>query len=141
MGFVKKLAMWAMLRPRVEHSLPGRLRLRISALKRIPEDWGGAAALLERLFRVPEGVRDVEIDLRSGSVLIGYDAGQTTEKHILAFLGGVTALLREHWRDFGEVPEDAVDGLADRLETWLRDVADTPLFLKHKLTIPNDVWT
>ena len=141
MGLVKKTARWILLRPRVEHSLPGRLRLRIPALKRIPEDWGGASVLLERLFRVPDGVGYVKVDLRSGSVLIGYDQNRTTQDDILAFLGGVTALLRDHWRDFGAVPEDGIDAMADRLESWLRHVANTQAFLKHKLTIPEDVWS
>jgi hypothetical protein len=141
MKFVEKIALWSLLRPRVEHSLPGRLRLRIPALKRIPEDQRSGSGLLERLFRVPGGVEEVQVDLRSGSVLIGYDPGRTTEEDILAFLGGVTALLREHWRDFGAVREDAIEEMADRLEIWLRSVANTQAFLKHKVKIPEDVWT
>jgi hypothetical protein len=140
MNLVEKLAIWAMLRPRVEHSLPGRLRLHIPALKRIPEDQVQAVDLLERLFRVPNGVQAVKFDLRSGSVLIDYDAGVTTEEDIMAFLGGVMALLREHWRGFTNVPNGQVIALADRLEKWLAGIAHSQAFLKHKLRIPDDVW-
>ncbi|UCH83519.1 MAG: hypothetical protein JSW50_13830 [Candidatus Latescibacterota bacterium] len=140
MKLVEKLAMWALLKPRVEHSLPGRLRLRIPALRRIPAGRGDAAALLERLFRVPTGVAAVDIDQRSGSVLVGYDLDRTSEDDILAFLGGVMSLVRKHWREFAEVADSDIDALADRLEEWLRGVSHSQAFFRHKLTIPDDIW-
>jgi hypothetical protein len=140
MNLIRDIALRNALRPRVAHSLPGRVRLHIPALRRIPADWTQAQSLLTRLFRVPDGVRSVELELRTGSALIEYDGGVTSEADVLAYLGGVMSLIRKHWDDFAKVPEDQVNALADRLEQWLEHVAGQHAFLHHKQTIPSDVW-
>jgi hypothetical protein len=140
MNLIRDMALRNALRPRVAHSLPGRLRLHIPALKRIPDGWTQAQSLLTRLFRIPDGVESVELELRTGSALVGYNSSVTSEADVLAYLGGVMSLIRKHWDDFAEVPQDKVDLLADRLEQWLGHVAGQHAFLHHKQKIPNDVW-
>lgn len=140
MSLIKDIALWNALRPRVAHSLPGRLRLRIPALKRIPQDDKQAEALLARLFGVADGVKNVEMEQRTGSVVVEYDENTTTAEDINAYLGGVMSLLRKHWDRFSNVQDEHVDELADRLEAWLRTVAHRQTFLRHKMTIPDDVW-
>jgi hypothetical protein len=140
MSFVKDIALWNALRPRVVHSLPGRLRLRIPALKRLPEDAAHAEELLGRLLLVADGVNDVKMEHHTGSVVVVYDDGATSDEDIVAYLSGVMALVRKHWDRFSGVSDDQVGALADRLEEWLRSVAHRQAFLHHKLTIPDDIW-
>jgi hypothetical protein len=140
MKLVKDIALWNALRPRVAHRLPGRLRLRIPALKRLPEDDGRPERMLQRLMQIADGVTDVRLDRHTGSVLVQYDDKLTGDDDIVAYLSGVMALVRKHFDQFSHVPPDRRDALADRLEAWLRTVAHRRAFLHHKLTIPDDVW-
>jgi hypothetical protein len=140
MNLIKDIALWNALRPRVAHSLPGRLRLHIAALKRIPDTWTEAQSMLTRLFSVPAGVRSVGLDMRTGSVLVEYDTRVTSEADVLAYLGGVMSLIRKHWDDFSGLSDDVIPGTADRLEEWLGIVAGQHAFLHHKQKIPDDVW-
>ncbi len=141
MNLIKDIALWNALRPRVAHRLPGRLRLHIAALKRIPDDWTDAWSLLTRLFRIPAGIESVDLDIRTGSVLVDYDSHATSEADVLAYLGGVMSLIRKHRDDFSGLPEDKIPVVADRLEEWLGVVAGQHAFLHHKQTIPEDVWS
>lgn len=54
---------------RVVHIMPGRLRLRMDAMKRRP----GLAAQLHQHLASVEGIRRVEVSPRTGSVLLAYD--------------------------------------------------------------------
>lgn len=140
MSLVKDIALWNALRPRVVHRLPGRLRLRIPALKRLSENAGQAEALLERVMGVADGINDVALEHHTGSVLVLYDEAATSDQDILAYLRGVVSLVRKHWTELSKVQGEEVDAVADRLEVWLRTVAHRQAFLHHKLTIPDDVW-
>jgi hypothetical protein len=140
MSLIRDIALRNALRPRVAHSVPGRLRLRFPALKHVPEDSAQAEALLGRLFRVAVGVDNVKMDPRTGSVVVEYNRDATGEDDIMAYVGGLMALVRKHWDRFSQVNDGDVGALADRLEEWLKTVAYKQSFLKHKIAIPDDVW-
>ena len=64
------------------HHVPGRLRLRARAL------YGdsGATRSLMRELRGLEGVRDVRLNRRAGSVTVHYDVSKTDGNRILDFI-------------------------------------------------------
>lgn len=67
---------------RCVHALPGRLRVKVAAVKRAP----AVAAQVEQLLRQDRGVAEVMANPVTGSVLICYDVQLTTPQDILARL-------------------------------------------------------
>jgi hypothetical protein len=77
-GFFAGFWKTRLLRAEVVHRLPGRLRLRIPALRMVngaQEDW---AFLWRGLPEDVDGIEEVEVNLTSGSVLISYRPEQLT---------------------------------------------------------------
>ena len=64
------------------HALPGRLRVRIAALKKAPE----AALQVEQALSQEPGVADVMVSPLTGSVLIYYDPARITPTTLLVRL-------------------------------------------------------
>lgn len=65
------------------HHIPGRVRIRVNEIKR-----NEARALsLKRMIEDAEGVRSVEVNSLTGSVLIRYDTASTDSNSLLRRLG------------------------------------------------------
>ena len=64
------------------HALPGRLRVKLAAIKKAP----AVAEHLEQVLRRERGVVDVVANPVTGSVLVHYDHQQTGSRAILARL-------------------------------------------------------
>lgn len=67
----------------IVHHLPGRLRLRVAAIRR---DEDAAARLREVLSAIP-GVRRVDCSTLTGSLLVDYDGARTGLATLLRRLG------------------------------------------------------
>ncbi len=70
----------------VIHSLPGRLRLGISELARLPEGYVQYLDTLQALLEKLPGVSSVSINHYSRSVLFLYDPDLISEADLLAFI-------------------------------------------------------
>jgi hypothetical protein len=64
------------------HALPGRLRVRVPAIKKAPE----VAARVEQTLRQEEAVVNVAASPVTGSVLVHYDPAQICASSLLAHL-------------------------------------------------------
>jgi heavy-metal-associated domain-containing protein len=64
------------------HHVPGRLRIRVPAVKRSSEN----AALLQGLLQAVPGVSAAEPNLTTGSIVVRYDPQSTNAALILAVL-------------------------------------------------------
>jgi hypothetical protein len=64
------------------HHVPGRLRIRSSAVKNNK----ARCAEVERLLHSVAGVEKVVVNLTTGSCLIGYDPSITTREHLISLL-------------------------------------------------------
>jgi hypothetical protein len=80
---------------RVAHALPGRIRLKIGALK---GDFVTAHALLDVIADLA-GVADVDVSPATGSVLVVYDDGTTTARRLAELAAALSPLVPD-------VPED-----------------------------------
>ena len=79
---------------RIVHMLPGRVRLRIAAVKRQP---GLAARLWTQLMDVA-GIKRVKVDSRTGSLLLFYDRSALRSPVFLdAFSAAMGKLFPEHF--------------------------------------------
>jgi hypothetical protein len=136
---VAQLRSW-LLSPRIVHRLPGRLRLRVPALKQIghaQREW--AFVWRDLLHGMPE-IESVEVDLTTGSVLIRYHPDQLTETELLAFLRAVNRLALKHWDRLAAIPPTELPEVLQRLVSAFRAGIRHRLALDGKLEISTDVW-
>ena len=75
-----------MINPRVVHSIPGRLRLHIPALQRLPEGWRMEESFIEEMVGTVEHVKNVSVSYVTGNALIVYDHQVLTEQDIINHL-------------------------------------------------------
>jgi hypothetical protein len=129
-----------LLSPRIVHRLPGRLRLRVPALKQIgPAQREWAFVWRDLLHGMPE-IESVEVDLTTGSVLIRYHPDQLTETELLAFLRAVNRLALKHWDRLATTPPAELPEVLQRLVRAIRAGIRHRLALDDKLEISTDVW-
>ena len=74
------------LRPKVECDLPGRLRLRFARHALLPEDAKPYLHYVEDVLKLLPGVHAVQLNPRIGTILVLYDAGTASARHILRWV-------------------------------------------------------
>ena len=71
---------------RIAHRLPGRIRIYLPVLERLPEDWQMFLKPSTELIRMRKGINTAEIQPITGSLLIDYDPEEMDEAGILTWL-------------------------------------------------------
>jgi hypothetical protein len=128
------------LRPKVVHSIPGRMRLHVPLLKKLHngnEDW--VAAIVD-LLKTPQGIDEVTPSLATGNILLRYDNDKLTESEILNFLNSITRIFHAHLDEFKRINGTDPHLIGPRLESWLQNVLSHRLHLDDQLRIPPDVF-
>lgn len=80
-------------KPRIVHSIPGRMRLRVPLLKKIDKKHHRYTDLVCRLLSMPDGIDSVSASPISGTVLLHYDAKSLSEQEILQFISSLTRVI------------------------------------------------
>jgi len=137
---LRDLALRYALRIRVRHSLPGRLRLHVDALKSVPPESQHLAALVARLLGVPRGIERVDVTFVTGNLLVQYDVGTITEQEILRYFRGVLALAQKHWENLLSLTEEQIPDTVDRLVRILSLALQNRVELESEIELPDDVW-
>jgi hypothetical protein len=138
-ALVLELQSW-LLRPRIVHRLPGRLRLYIPALKHVDPAQREWALVWRDLLASPDEIQTVQVNLTTGSVLIRYHADQLAEKELLAFLRAINRLALRHWDRLATTPPTELPHVLRRLVRAIRAGTRHRLALDEKLEISEDVW-
>ena len=128
------------LKPTIVHRLPGRLRLRIPALKHLKGNDGDVTGSLEQVLTLPQGIREVSVDGRSGSVLIHYKTEHLSESEIMDYMSALGRLIKTHWRHLQGLDRKQWDRLAPKIKRLLDEATDHRLILRDDIEIPDDVW-
>ena len=71
---------------RIAHRLPGRIRIQIPLLVRLPDEWWPYIGPSVELIRMKSGITSAEIQPVTGSLLISYDSDRIDEARILNWL-------------------------------------------------------
>ena len=82
----KKFIIGQLMKIKVSHSLPGRLRLKVSSLNLIPKEYIVYEKFIDESLKKLDGVTSVEINNLTGSILVIYDVNITYEKKILRWI-------------------------------------------------------
>lgn len=129
-----------LLRPRIVHRLPGRLRLCLPALKQIDHVQREWAFVWRDLLGDSDEIEKVEVNLTTGSLLIRYHADQLTEAELLAFLQAVNRLALRYWDRLAATAPAELPRVLRRLVGAIRAGTRHRLVFDDKFEIPEDVW-
>ena len=138
MNLAEQFRDW-LARPQVVHRLPGRLRLRIPALRQIDPAQREWASLWDNLLGGTAGIGSVEVNLTTGSVLIRYDPEALTEAELLAFLRAVNRIVLQHWNRLAALPPAELPGAVRALAGAIRAGIRHRLVLDNRIGIAADV--
>ncbi len=115
-GLLLKLA----LEPRVVQRKPGRLRVHVAGLMRIPGNMAEPVdELLTRLVGALDGIESVKVSLESGHILFRYDEGMLGERDILKHFKRVAAAIRTHWDELRALSFEEISDWAEELANEL----------------------
>lgn len=137
-GFAGQFRNW-LLRLQIVHRLPGRLRLRVPAIRQIDQAQQEWAFVWRDLLGGTGEIESVEVNPTTGSVLIRYDPDRLTEAELLAFLQAVNRLVLQHVDRLAALPPAELPEALRRLVRTIRAGMRHRLVLGDKLEISPDV--
>ena len=130
-----------LVRPKVVHSLPGRLRMFLPLLKRIGSDAEIPAELISEIIDAIPGVERLSVNALTGTILIEYDRSFLSEKHIVSVVItlGKTAIT---YRDrLTEIDPARRKGVLQSVKRHLAAKEVECLASEASLELPNEIWS
>jgi len=128
------------LSPKVIHSLPGRVRIELPALRKIPAD---KRDLVERVVAelwVPDGIKSLDLSLITGSVVIRYDATEVSEQQVLETIRSLIGIMVRNWEHLVRIQPEELPEVIARLREFLATSNHDGRIVHAEVTIPNHVW-
>ncbi len=137
MGLMDLLAN-SVLRPKVVHRLPGRLRIHVPALEKIPASRKDLIEFVEAAIEVPEQIQSVTTNAATGNVLITYDKTSTTEDAVVRFLEGIAKLLFKNRDLLEKASLEQTVGKKDRWVEFVQSAMRGQLEIDSDMKVPED---
>ena len=81
---------------RVVHSIPGRLRLFVPNLSKVPEEFKKYDGEVKKLILSKKGLKSVEYSYITNKILLYYNSNLISEKEILEWINKVWKTVIEH---------------------------------------------
>lgn len=103
------------LRIKVLHRLPGRLRLEISALRKVPPGKQEFVQDLIGKLVLPTGITSVQLSFVTGSILLQYDSGTVTEREVLAKIQELSSALVDYRDELWSISEENGPAVIEKL--------------------------
>jgi hypothetical protein len=91
------------LKVKIAHQIPGRVRLKVKAVKENPE----LIDQIRQIFSLFPGIEEVTVNPSTGSVVLHYDTDYHSEFH---------GQLEHHTGGHYRPPDNRIDALADKIE-------------------------
>jgi hypothetical protein len=71
---------------KIKHRIPGRVRLHIPALEKLPKDWHSLANIVQDLITLKSGIKKASIVPQSGTIVLHYSPDSVCERDVLNWL-------------------------------------------------------
>ena len=128
-----------LMRPKIVHRLPGRLRIHIPLLRRVSPSQEAFMADFLTILMVPEPIEKADAHLSTGNVLIHYDQTRASEEEVVKFLKSLFKIFSKHIDSLLNLPEEKFPEVARRLKELIQTATQTRLVIDPNLEIPEDV--
>jgi len=122
-------------KPRIVHSIPGRVRLKVPLLKKIDKKHHEYAPLVCRLLTIPDGIDSVSASPVSGTVLLHYDANSVSEQELMQFISSLTRVIVEQKDELTQLLKDDPARAFGCLSKWLQNAMRKRLHLDENQRI------
>ena len=110
---------------KVRHRLPGRIRLYIPALEKLPPSWHHMAEPINELILLKNGIKSVKIEPVSGGVVLNYTPEMICERDVLNWLELIVRrfinLIRRHNNPSRKESLSVLHSLKERLQSTMMD--------------------
>lgn len=83
---VKKFLISQLMKIKISHSLPGRVRFKVGTLTMIPEEYKIYLKFINDALKKLNGVETVEVNDTTGSILVTYDTNLLYEKKLIRWI-------------------------------------------------------
>ena len=126
-------------RPKVVHRLPGRLRVHVPFLQKLPSGHQERADRIAALLSVPDEIESASANLMTGNALIRFDAAKITENELLEYLRGMFEIFIRNRESFEGIAPDDDDRVFERLKSIIDGAVQPRLKVDRKLVLEKDV--
>ena len=110
---------------KVVHSIPGRLRLKVNNASIIPQEAKEYDKYVVQGLKMLDGIKDVEFNYITGSVVITYDTKKTYEEKIVKWINKVIDIVLGDFKLIEENGQDNLEFVIDTLEQKLNEAIKT----------------
>ena len=110
---------------KVVHSIPGRLRLKVNNASKIPQEAKEYDKYVAQGIKMLDGIKDVEFNYITGSVVITYDTKKTYEEKIVKWINKVIDIVLGDFKLIEENGQDNLEFVIDTLEQKLNEAIKT----------------
>ena len=110
---------------KVVHSIPGRLRLKVNNAAKIPQEAKEYDKYVVQGLKMLDGIKDVEFNYITGSVVITYDTKKTYEEKIVKWINKVIDIVLGDFKLIEENGQDNLEFVIDTLEQKLNEAIKT----------------
>ena len=110
---------------KVVHSIPGRLRLKVNNESKIPQEAKEYDKYVVQGLKMLDGIKDVEFNYITGSVVITYDTKKTYEEKIVKWINKVIDIVLGDFKLIEENGQDNLEFVIDTLEQKLNEAIKT----------------
>ena len=110
---------------KVVHSIPGRLRLKVNNASKIPQEAKEYDKYVVQGLKMLDGIKDVEFNYITGSVVITYDTKKTYEEKIVKWINKLIYIVLGYFKLIEENVQDNLEFVIDTLEQKLNEAIKT----------------
>ena len=110
---------------KVVHSIRGRLRLKVNNASKIPQEAKEYDKYVVQGLKMLDGIKDVEFNYITGSVVITYDTKKTYEEKIVKWINKVIDIVLGDFKLIEENGQDNLEFVIDTLEQKLNEAIKT----------------
>ena len=98
---------------KVVHSIPGRLRLSVPGLNKVPEHMKKYDKYTTSVIKMHKGIDDISYSYITGKILVMYDANITNEKNIVNWLNFVWKKIVENQDLYNQMSLEEIENNLD----------------------------
>lgn len=104
---------------KVVHSIPGRVRLFVPGLGKVPEDMRKYQVYTTSLMKMLPGIKEISYSYITSKVLITYDPQISSEKEIIEWINLVWKKVVENRELYENMSQEEIEKNLDRFYTIL----------------------
>lgn len=118
---IKDMLKYSISKIKVTHSLPGRVRIKLPYLNKVPLENRNHDELISRAIKILNGVETININYSLGTVLVTYNTSLLYEKKLLSWIETVIRICIDNLNLIKKYGDNNLQYVINTIEHQLRD--------------------